>query len=391
MSRASENVSIADAWRRRLGLSGELDASRLESVNLVGVAIEDRIVSARDAMMRLVKDSHRSDTDLIDIVRRIEKDSREGVISLTSGTAVLSDAQLLALEAVVAFDGTRPSFLIRQNRVDLESSFSTSAWKTTLSPRLEELASAAACVGCLEVGYNAVGTVFLVSPVLALTNRHVAQAIADIGASKTVLRHEAYVDFGREDGGWDSFDRREVLSVIFAGTQAITGAVDHSKFDIALLELSPSKLTGEIADRALSLDCTCALADDVALAVLGYPGDWRRWVPLLARNAHADVLARLLQGKGGSKRLAPGASVGSSKAGLGPTTVSHDATTINGNSGSPLLLLQGTGVPAIGLHYGGRWKEERANWSHLFSLCHDVPVMTGKNFYESLRDYGIVR
>lgn len=392
MSRFLEDMNIADAWRRRLGLTEVLEPSGLESAGHLNIAVEDRIITAREAMMRLVTDQHGSELDLVDVVRRIEKDSREGVLSLVSRTSAPSDMQLSALEAVVAFDGTRPSFVIRQDRVDLESSSSTSAWKTTLSPRLEALARVAACVGCLEVGDNVVGTVFLVSPVLALTNRHVAQAIADIDEDGAVLRHEAYVDFGREDGGRESFDRREVLKVVFAGAQAITNTIDHGKLDIALLELSPSKLAGEIADRALPLDCNSALADNVTVAVIGYPGDWRRWVPPVARNAHADALAKLLGEKGGRKRLAPGASIGSPGSRPGPTTVSHDATTINGNSGSPLLLLQGIGsVPTIGLHYGGRWNGERANWSHLFSLCRDAPVMPRESFHESLRAHGIVR
>lgn len=384
-----EDLCIAQSWRHRLGLSIGADPSQLESTGEVRMSIDDRMAAAREAMFRRARDDHGTDSELLAAVRAIGRDGTEAVVALASGANMLSPMQLSALEAVVAFDGTRPSFLVREDRVDLDTSLSTSAWKTTLSPRLESLARVAACVGRLEDGETAIGTAMLVSPTLALTNRHVAQAFARIGQGGASLTRHAFLDFGREDGGRDSFDRREVLGVAFAGAQPITSIVDHGKLDIALIALTPSRLGGEMADRAMPISAASGLVENTAVAAIGYPGDWTRWIPASARDAHVDTLAKLLEGSSGAKRLAPGALSGFNTP--GPMTACHDATTINGNSGSPLIVLRGAGpLPIPGLHYGGRWRGSRTNWAHLFSLCQDAPVNRDMVFHEALLAHGIV-
>ena len=76
------------------------------------------------------------------------------------------------------FDGTRPSFLVKNNRIDFASSFNTGTWQTDLQPRLDSLTFSLSCTGRVELGELHIGTAFLVTPTLAITNRHVAQAIA---------------------------------------------------------------------------------------------------------------------------------------------------------------------------------------------------------------------
>ncbi len=60
--------------------------------------------------------------------------------------------------------------------------------------RLELLIS---CVGRVELGERHIGTGFLVTPTLAITNRHVAQSIAKFDSNTITLKPNVFVDFGQ--------------------------------------------------------------------------------------------------------------------------------------------------------------------------------------------------
>ena len=69
-------------------------------------------------------------------------------------------------------------------------------------------------------------------------------------------------------------------------------------------------------------------------------------------------------------------------------TAMHDATTINGNSGSPLVVIkrgaQADSFAAAGLHYGGDWGGGRVNWAHLLALTGDA---TGYGTKQTFADF----
>jgi hypothetical protein len=278
------------------------------------------------------------------------------------------------------FDGTRPSFLVKNNGIDFASSFNTGTWQTDLQPRLDSLTFSLSCTGRVELGERHIGTAFLVTPTLAITNRHVAQAIAAFeGDGKISLKPNVYLDFGREQ--WNakvSFDRRHVSAVVFAGNAAVAAPIDHKKLDLAVLRLSASDLDGDMRNRRLSASPVSQpeYLSASSVAAAGYPASPHLYVPSTLQSKYDDVLRRLLEGDGGAKRFAPGmpiAFAGDS----GPTnwTLCHDATTINGNSGSPLLM-GGSAEPRefvlTGLHYGGDWGGERTNWAHLLGATKDT-------------------
>lgn len=384
-----EAINLTELWCTRLGIGTRLVWHGLEQTGDPLPTAADRLDVAHDAMREAAKTQFPGDNDLADIVARIAASSLEAVDRLTARGEGLSRDHCLALEAVVAFDGTRPSFLVRDGYVDLESSLSTSQWKTTLSPSLSAIAGAAACVGRVEIGEQHLGTAFLVAPTLAITNRHVVEAFATFheGGSKIIRR--AFLDFGREHRGRDSYDRREITTVIFTGPSPITSPIDHRKLDLALIEVSPSQLGGERADRAFKLDAETRLSLDELVMAIGYPGDWRWSAPDLVQSRYAAALAKLLDGGGGAKRVAPGAWRGSLANEDGPKwTGCHDATTVAGNSGSPLLLLSNPGR-SVALHYAGRWVGPSTNWAHLFSECLEAPGATGQCLRAALRAHGV--
>jgi hypothetical protein len=329
-------------------------------------------------MIRLVKDRFGGDATLIDAVNKLTVSSQEAVaiIGDTSTTVQPNEDQLASLEAIVAFDGTRPSFLVKDNQIDFQSSYNNGRWKDDLAPYLARLATFTACVGRVELGETHIGTAFLVTPTIALTNRHVAQAIARFQNGKIKVKSGVFLDFGREEwNGRQPFDRRTVEQVLFAGKDPIEAPIDHRKFDLAALRISGSELEESVGQRHLSIGGVKGDDFDDAkfVAAIGYPARPQDFVPLGLQTQYAQVLNRLLEGDGGAKRFAPGSPTGLlTDVGTVSWTATHDATTVNGNSGSPLLVIANEpGVlplRACGLHYGGNWGGERTNWAHLLAL-----------------------
>ncbi|MDX9677265.1 trypsin-like serine peptidase [Pseudomonas zeae] len=361
------------AWRRKLQLDrtvagGTLEASLESDANFI--ALDDRIRLAKERMRRIVIQQFGADQALLDTVDKIEVSSKEAASVLAQDERAPTDDEYASLEAIVAFDGSRPSFLLKEDRIDFDSSWCTSQWRTTLSPFQESLADFAACVGRVEIGESGIGSVFLISPTLAITNRHVAQLIAHFDGQTMTVKDHVNVDFGREYKGRPSYDRRKVRSIVFAGAAPIAQPVDHGKLDLAVLELSKSTLSEDLSQRFLKIGTPAnPVTDGMVLATVGFPGDWRRFAPQVLQSQYETVIARLLEGDSGSKRLAPGEFTGMLDSAPG-WTLTHDATTINGNSGSPLTLIKGAGaLDAIGLHYGGTWQGARANWAHLLADC----------------------
>lgn len=361
-----------NAWRRKLQLDrtagGTLESSLESDAHFI--ALDDRIRLAKERMRRIVIEQFGADQALLDTVDKIEVSSQEAASVLAQDERAPTDDEYASLEAIVAFDGSRPSFILKEDRIDFDSSWCTSQWRTTLSPFQESLADFSACVGRVEIGESGIGSVFLISPTLAITNRHVAQLIAQFDGQKMTVKDHVNVDFGREYKGRSSYDRRQVRSIVFAGTASIVQPVDHGKLDLAVLELSKSTLSEDLSQRFLKIGTHAdPVTDGMVLATVGFPGDWRRFAPLVLQSQYETVIARLLEGDSGSKRLAPGEFTGMLDNPPG-WTLTHDATTINGNSGSPLTIMKGAGaLDAIGLHYGGTWQGARANWAHLLADC----------------------
>ncbi|MDM0053521.1 serine protease [Variovorax sp. J22R115] len=394
-----QDWSAADAWRQRFGMmsaSAPSFESALESNQEIADAAgapEDRIKRAREEMRRIVQEHFGGDAALLAAVDSAKVTSEQAMNVLRDAQRAPTSAEYGSLEAIVAFDGTRPSFLVRDGDIDFESSYCTSPWKTTLKPRREQLAAFAACVGRIEVGEIGIGTAFLISPTLALSNRHVAQAIAQFGPSGITVKSDVYLDFGREHQGRESHDRRAVRKVLFAGKRLIAPPIDHEKLDLALLGVDASS-SSEHRDRRLEFAPSVAEVDaGWMVATVGYPADWRQWVPTEFVNEYGELIAKLLEGEKGTKRFAPGQSGGmlaETANATGPRSAMHDATTINGNSGSPLAIIDGAApLQAVGLHYGGQWAGQRANWAHVLAACANAEVTGGVDLRTALKQHDI--
>jgi endonuclease G len=187
------------------------------------------------------------------------------------------------------------------------------------------------------------GTGFVVGPDLLMTNRHVAELFCDgLGVRQLLFRsgQSAGVDFKRERGSTDPvvLDVTEVVMV-------------HPFWDMSLLRVAG--LTSAQAPLRLSVADPEELAGrDVA--ILGYPAfDWRN---------DADLQNRIFGGVYNIKRLQPGKVGGRETVrsfGNDVSAITHDASTLGGNSGSAVVDL-GSGE-VLGLHFAGKYR--KANWA----------------------------
>lgn len=209
-----------------------------------------------------------------------------------------------------------------------------------LAAARDRLAAAIPAVGRIELRnhrHSWVGTGWMVAPDVAVTNRHVAQEFAAGDGSgfpfrlaENRHRVRASLDWYRE------FDRGTEAE---AAVREVLWIEPDGRPDVALLRVAPAD------DTPLPAPVPLMTQDEIDgnvgawTAVIGYPAR-------SSRNDPADQ-QRIFDGIYDVKRVAPGTVTAVSPGGL----LTHDATTLGGNSGSVVLdLALGR---AVGLHYGG--------------------------------------
>ncbi|MEN8652776.1 serine protease [Streptomyces sp. 21So2-11] len=259
-----------------------------------------------------------------------------GLEKLADGRAdEISDDEYFGVEAIVLLEG-RPAILI-QGR-DFASQ--QGDW-SVLDGHRAAIRDSIARVGRVEVSGHTdldwLGTAFLVSPDVVMTNRHVAVEFARADGVGWTFQHgmSARVDLAEEFGGTPGDG-----SLAYGITEVIG---IHQDVDMALLRVDPSSDGG-----ALPLPLAVAAEPPAEVAgrpvyVVGYPAwDGRRNEPESMRRIFMDVY--------NVKRLQPGTTTE-----LVPEqfTVKHDCSTLGGNSGSPVFDL--TDHRVLGLHFGGRY------------------------------------
>jgi endonuclease G len=242
------------------------------------------------------------------------------------------------LEAIVQRVG-RPPLLVRNDAVELEP-------LVDFPPGTDALVvGVSACipsVGRVEFVNHRLrwgGTGWVVAADgkarVVATNRHVAKLVAQrtsngagvfLRSPSSGARYGMDIDFREEVGSGDASRTFTVESV--------THLADDAAPDVALL-----RLVGEGLPDPLELAGREAATSDL-VALIGYPA-------FDSRN-DVDAQARYFRDLYDVKRFAPGRVMQplSSR-----TTLTHDCTSLGGNSGSPLIRLD-TGE-VVGLHFAG--------------------------------------
>jgi endonuclease G len=268
--------------------------------------------------------------------------AEEGAPEALTGMAAIDDvgAGDLLQESIVRRTG-RPVLAIIRDQAQLTIDDPDSeVWKARLTKAHQALESAARSVGRIEVTGHSLswlGTGWLVAPNVIVTNRHVASEFARSSDASFVFRQglsgkpmTASIDLLEEVGRTDewTFTIEKVLHI-----------EDADGPDLAFCRVVHT--SGEQAPAPITF--SQAAQDDELVAVIGYPARDSR-VPEQALMDHifGDVYDK--------KRLAPGQVTGAKVDAL-----THDCSTLGGNSGSVMLSL--SSGDAVGLHYGGRFLE----------------------------------
>jgi V8-like Glu-specific endopeptidase len=165
------------------------------------------------------------------------------------------------------------------------------------------------------------GTGFLVGDAIVATNRHVLDFLSR-GTRKLALG-QATIQFR---GEWDTVDEDPVGVV---GVRAY-----HTEHDLALLDIEPDRVAGR---PILPLEEN-AVEEQTDVVAVGYPMDDPVRNPFFITAVFGAAF--------GVKRGAPGEVIR-----VRPQEISHDCSTLGGNSGSPLWSMRSGRV--VGIHSSG--------------------------------------
>lgn len=392
-------MSLAQYYKRMLvdkeAPGGEAEGAKSLKVDLSDDAkIKKRCEDTKRELYRIVKDFLGDKPELYSLVDKIAEQGQVGLRAVgQEDEEALADGKILAfVEVIVRTDGSRPSFMVQDGMPNPMTSPDPAGWTNTLKDQAGMLRQAIQCVGRIDdpdpdarQGFQGTGT--LVGENVVITNRHVLQAIATLEDDKWHLKPGIAIDFGHEFRSRDSIGRRKITNVLFAGAQPIVRPIDHSKLDLAVLELEPATGASE-PQQPVALELATDWGQkETGIFVCGYPGaphpdDYMK-----------DDLTRLFNQTFGFKRLAPGYVTRNAKDSyFSPRhwSLSHDATTIAGNSGSSVFVIGRERVTA-GVHYGGILSAPRENWCHVIGLTLDeTDGKSKKTLGELLKERGVV-
>jgi hypothetical protein len=348
--------------------------SALESISAEGAAPSesDRLYRLNDALDDAQPAVPKGDES--EIKKEVLAGARSGLAKVNQGAPPeqFTLGEHIGLEAVILTNGERPCLFVRDGFIDL-SAPDIGDWKWSLDRFRNEVRNVTTSVGRVDVPVKPwfAGTCFVVAQGLAVTNRHVLEAIAkQDGAGAWVLNwpDATTIDFNGEDSAADS-TKFTVTGVAFAGPDPIDGTVNFSHLDMAILRIDPASDATHAFPQPVKFETNAeqpkARRD---VYVVGFPGRPLTWAfggrpPV--RHETTEVISMIFNGKFGVKRLAPGiitAGPGDTAGDARKWICVHDASTLGGNSGSCVVDLSGDGMRIMGLHFAGINREQ--NWAH---------------------------
>ena len=386
------------AYYRNLLTMGGTAGGGLESREGVGAnpdlsrqGIRERLDYARATWQEVVKKHLGDSPKLHGIAQKLVDQAAEPLhmVANDDDAALTRGLDNLArLESIVRLDGSRPSFMIRDGEVDLTTS-PAGLWADQLTADLPNLTQMLRCVGRIDdtkASQKFDGTGFLLAPNLLITNRHVLDHIADRQRNGTwKIRKGVTVNFGHEFRATTPPRIRTPKLVLFCGPD-LSPVVNHADTDVALIELDPvPAMAGAVPFLGIDLTPDWAV-EDTFIYTIGYPAN--PGMPAAGSGVTFNLLEELFKSTYGIKRLAPGQLM-PPDAGFTNRTLSHDATTLGGNSGSAIVQA-GRLTLAGGLHYAGKSDVPRMNWGHvLMNILNATDGYSSKTFGEHLTDHGV--
>lgn len=283
-----------------------------------------------------------------------------------------------SLEAVVKADGSRPSLLLRNGEANADHPLA-GAWKEVIVGTRETVRRLAASVGRIEPArptsrsYFGTGWVVDHAKGLVVTNRHVLDAML---ARATTLYESKGTGYRIHEGVFMDFDcETSVDSVnrfrIVEATPARAAGEAFAELDVAILRIEA--MAGEGGSRTDIPEAVRVRADSDAvvkrtlpsMCIVGFPGPPPATTGTTVVAGHGTIdwawVDSALFGGGGKyglKRLSPGL-VDREVGHLGAADprkwiFGHEATTLGGNSGSPVFAWTANAKGyAFGVHFSG--------------------------------------
>jgi len=360
-SKQAKQESLIDLYLRRLGTGdhpavgdsaqGFEAASDRSRVDLSERGITDSVGAMR-ARMESFAERYYSGIEKdssSEIITRVCDNTEKGLrlLQIRDEEGLKRNPEALSgLEQIISEDGSRPMYMVEDDRVDFLSD--SQLWdRAGNSPWVESIGRAErkglprvmSSVGAITggIGGNGFGTGFLVAPDLLMTNGHVWWKIkSDYGADYSQL----VVDFQREYRRERSSSIRQIRSLAYVGMSS-PDPEDQTKRlfipDIALFVLGPD-IVGGAQPFFEVLSGKWRTGSEPYVFVIGHP-------TIKPNNPFAEFLLPT----SGCKRLSPGLARVSNP---GSGQAYHDASTTDGSSGS-VLVSPSANSPnvAVGIHY----------------------------------------
>ncbi len=274
-----------------------------------------------------------------DNLRGEDKAAIEGALAKLDTPEAMDPSEEFAVEAIIIPD-RRPAVDIRNDDYQVEHQdwlhLNAEAARATILPRIP-------AIGRIEIPEHPslpyAGTGFLVGDGLLMTNRHVAELlVAGLGRKGLVFRpgYTGEINFVEEVGrtGETQFQIDEALLI-------------HPYWDMAVLRVRELPETVQPLNLSRQGDAPISgPAPDVV--VIGYPAFDPRNDAEVQRQVFNNLfnVKRLQPGKWLSRR--PVRSFGKSV-----EAITHDSSTLGGNSGSAVIDVATGRV--VALHFGGRY------------------------------------
>ncbi len=279
-----------------------------------------------------------------------------GKIRQNGPDAELTGEERLGLEAVVSVYG-RPALLVEGGQFRPPKP----PWEK-LEQHRTAIETALRSVCRIEADghpdHDCLGTGFLVTDDVIMTNRHVAKLFVALGGPPWQVEPPitVRVDFNEE---FLAGEPRE---------HALTEIVSISaEVDMALLRVAKTSSSGQSLPPPLRISSTTSAVPGNDIYVIGYP----LYNPLGA-GGNAEALHRIFSDLYGIKRVQPGQV---KSLATDTREIVHDCSTLGGNSGSCVIDLQSGDV--IGLHRRGRYLE--ANFAVALKDVQDDPALQKAN------------
>jgi hypothetical protein len=345
----------------------------------------ERLEAARAVLKRLAQQTPDVDETVVD---QMIRDAEEALRKLNDEgeDAELTESEVFGVEAVIETDGSRPVLFVQDGTIDLgapELEDSLAArWQGAASAFLGQINTVVQAVGGVQLPAFArqrVGTAFALAPGLVITNRHVLEEIADFVAGKWKWKFDAEVDFVGEHArpGTNTFKLKEV---VLTGPTPINRRVNFKNLDLAVIRVEGDE---SLFPKPLSFErkldsVTVGEGRQPPVYVVGFPaqphlasGEAANGAPPLGHE-YQEVLDKLYRNRFGSKRWAPGlveAGAGQLAGDAKKWVMSHDASTLGGNSGSCVVDFANNGERVVGLHFGGHPRVE--NYAHVVAALQE--------------------